>query len=506
MTEGFTLDGLKREAKLLQKAHKAGDHQAELHMRQWLGDKRDLKLADFLHAVARERGFQSWPKLKIAVEADGLDLAEARERLGRSLYFGSQIWVERLLERYRDLAKGHFGLACALYDVSAVEAILTEDPGLATTPQGIRRPILHVCFSQYHRMAPSKAEDAVQVARLLLAADADPNDGFPAEPGEEHLLSALYGASGHSCHMGLTQLLLEAGADPNDNESLYHATEQRDLKALTLLLEHGARPEGTNAPFRAMDFDDLRAVEMMLDVGWDPNEGVSHHPSGPAAVGLSVMHHAAQRLCGPQMFELLAARGARLDVTRNGLGAYALALLYGNEEGAEALARLGAPTEVPEALTQLLAGDGPVDPARLPEEARDLASELAGITEALPRLDKFIASGLEWDRPNRMGMTPVQAAGWWGLPENMAFFLKLKPDLSHINGYGGTLLSTIIHGSENAPEVANQDYIACLELALREGVALPRPAIRHAGREDVLAFLEDWAERYPGQVVAHGIA
>ena len=354
-------------------------------------------------------------------------------------------------------------------------------------------------------MAPEKSADAVKVARLLLAAGADPDDGFPAEPGEAHLLSALYGASGHTCHMGLTRLLLEAGANPNDNESLYHASEQRDLKALAMLLEHGARPEGTNAPFRAMDFDDLRAVEMMLDAGWDPNEGVSHHPSGPAAVGLSVMHHAAQRGCGAPMFDLLAARGARLDVQRNGLGACALALLYGNEAGAQALARLGAPTDVPEPLAKLLAGEGPVDPNLLPDEARDLASELAGFTEALPRLEKFIAAGLEWDRPNRMGMTPVQAAGWWGLPENMAFFLKHKPDLAHINGYGGTLLSMIIHGSENAPSVANQDYIACLEMALREG-ALPRPAIRHAGREDVLAFLEDWAERCPGQVVAHGIA
>ena len=299
---------------------------------------------------------------------------------------------------------------------------------------------------------------------------------------------------------------MEAGANPNDNESLYHATEQRDLVALQLLLEHGATPQGTNAPFRAMDFDDVRAVTMMIDAGWNPNEGVSHHPSGPAAVGLSAMHHAAQRLCKAPMFELLAERGTRLDVRRNGLGAYALARLYANDEGAEALKRLGAPTDMPEVLEKLLSGQGPIDPSQLPEEARDIATELAGFTEALPRMRGFFDAGLEWDKPNRMGMTPVQAAGWWGLPENMAFFLAMKPDLSHINGYGGTLLSTIIHGSENAPSVDNQDYLACLELALNEGVALPRPAIRHAGREDVLAFLEDWAERYPGQVVAHGIA
>ena len=166
-----------------------------------MGKKAALRYADFLHAVARERGFQSWPKLKIAVEADGLDLAEAREKLARSLYFGSQIWVERLLKAFPEVAQGQFGLACALYDVSAVEEILSRKRALAVAPQGVRRPLLHVCFSKYHQMAPEKAEDAVTVAQLLLDAGADVDDGFAAEPGAEHQLSALYGASGHACHM-----------------------------------------------------------------------------------------------------------------------------------------------------------------------------------------------------------------------------------------------------------------------------------------------------------------
>ena len=39
----------------------------------------------------------------------------------------------------------------------------------------------------------------------------------------------------------LTRLLLEAGADPDDGESLYHATEAEDPECLQLLLEHGAQ-------------------------------------------------------------------------------------------------------------------------------------------------------------------------------------------------------------------------------------------------------------------------
>jgi hypothetical protein len=88
----------------------------------------------------------------------------------------------------------------------------------------------------------------------------------------------------------------------------------------------------------------------------------------------------------------------------------------------------------------------------------------------------------------------------------MEYLLSQKPDLGHINGYGGTLLSTIIHGSENAPDRADRDHIACLELALKEGVALPRRAIQMAGEPHVAAFLADWAEAHPGQIVEVGIA
>ncbi|MEL6549599.1 MAG: hypothetical protein AAFQ54_05055 [Pseudomonadota bacterium] len=502
----LSLDGLKREAKLLHKSYDANDRQARLQVAQWLGQKSPLKHADFLHAVALERGFESWPKLKVAVEARGLGRAAAQERLKRALFFGQKGWIERLLSDAPDLVEGHFALACATYDLDAVERALGENAGLAVAQHGPRRAMCHLCFSQWGRLGFGDPADAVRVAQMLLAAGADVNDAFTAGGDEPYTLPALYGAIDHARNLDLARWLLEHGADPNDNESLYHSTEQRDLAALELLLAFGARPEGTNAPYRAMDFDDVRAVELLLDTGWDVNEGISHHPSGPAAVGLSALHHAAQRLCGAPMFELLVARGADLDARRNGLGAYAVARLYGNEAGAEALARLGAPTDMPEMLERLLTGDGPIDPARLPDEARSLAADLAGFTDQLPRLKAFFAAGLEWDRPDRMGMTPVQGAGWWGLPENMAFFLEMKPDLSHINGYGGTLLSTIIHGSENAPQVDNQDHVACLEMALRAGVALPEPAIRHAGRDDVLACLEAWAEAYPGQVVAHGIA
>jgi hypothetical protein len=77
--------------------------------------------------------------------------------------------------------------------------------------------------------------------------------------------------------------------------------------------------------------------------------------------------------------------------------------------------------------------------------------------------------------------------------------------LTHVNGYGGTLLSTIIHGSENNPTREGRDYEGCLRLALEAGVALPRRAAQFAGDPALAAFLEDWAEAHPEQVVEDGV-
>jgi hypothetical protein len=119
-------------------------------------------------------------------------------------------------------------------------------------------------------------------------------------------------------------------------------------------------------------------------------------------------------------------------------------------------------------------------------------------------LARLVALGVPFDAPDAEGLTPVQIAGWEGLPDIMAYLLSLKPDLGHINGYGGTLLSTILHGSENNPEPRGPGLHRLPRLALEEGVALPRRAIELAGDQEIAEFLKDWAEARPGQVVEHG--
>src|SRR5206468_1580814 len=113
-------------------------------------------------------------------------------------------------------------------------------------------PLLAVTHSSLLQV-PEFRERLRRSARYLLAAGADPNKRFdhrlpPASlstPDEDHPLSALYGAAGANRDPELTRLLLEAGANPNDGESLYHSVESVDCTRV--LLEHGARIEEHNA-------------------------------------------------------------------------------------------------------------------------------------------------------------------------------------------------------------------------------------------------------------------
>lgn len=505
-----TLDQLRRDATALKRSFAAGEVAARQRV-EMFRPRDDLsapKHADFLYVIAREQNFQSWPKLKLAAETLGMDHAARQQRLRIALYHG-QGWVaEALLAETPDLAEGDFGLQCALYERAAVEAALARDPGLALRAVGPRRPILHLAYSQWFRQRPDLAPDMIAVAEALVAQGADVSDGYPVEPGSDHLLSALYGAIGHADNMVLGRWLLDRGADPNDNESLYHATELGHHEGLRMLLEAGAAPKGTNALLRAMDFDDVDAVQLLLAHGAKADDFDDTHVGGEAPWVVPALHQAARRGCGPEMVALLLDHGADPGRVYQGASAYGYAKVFGNAALAQAIEARGAqvPLTREEALMARAAEgrDSPgetVDPARLPDAYRDIICMLLPMPDRLDQIGRLVALGFDPDRPDSAGLTPVQIAGWEGLPAAMAYLLSLGPDLAHVNGYGGTLLGTVMHGAENCPAREARDHAACLRLALGAGLALPRREIALSGREDLVAVLEDWAEAHPEQVV-----
>lgn len=498
---------LRRAAKVLRRDHGAGDETARARVAAVLPDAGEIRHADALHVIAVETGFDSWPKLKFHRETAEMDRAARADRLKMALFHGQYWMVDVLLGADPALGRANFGLACALYDLDMVEDTLARDPAAATRIVGIRRPILHLCFSQHFKTVGT--DGVLQVAKALLRAGGDVNDSYAQPHDPNSPLSALYGALGHAGNLELAEWLLEHGADPNDGESLYHATELGHRDGLRLLLKHGARPEGTNAIPRALDFNDHAAVRLLLDAGADPNEGIVEHPGAEPSFVIPALHQAARRMCDGEMVSLLLKAGADPSKPYRGLSPYSMARVYGNRVAADLIAAAGGDTTLTrEEKLMAAAADGAddsggqyIDPAKLPSEYRNLIRTILHLPGRLEHVKRLVALGLEYDHPDPMGLPPVQIAGWEGLPEMMAFLLSLRPDLSHINGYGGTLLSTVIHGSEFCPSRHERDHIECARLALVQGMALPRRAIDLAGDADMAAFLADWAQSHPGQVV-----
>jgi hypothetical protein len=261
-----------------------------------------------------------------------------------------------------------------------------------------------------------------------------------------------------------------------------------------------------------MDFDSVEMVNLLLENGADPNEGSDAWAAKTGhKLGTPALHHAAYRMNSGQIVDILLKHGADPTDTWEGHSAHAFARVFGNSALTQRIEALGLQFPLNEVETMLATAatgavpDGYIDPAKLPKVYRHILREILHLPGKLPHVKALVAIGMEWDLPDNQGVTPVQLAGWNGLREMMDYFLKLSPNLGHVNNYGGTLLSTILHGAENNPQRANGDYIACLQLALDEGVALPRKALEASGSPEIRTFLAQWAKDKPGQVVEYGI-
>ncbi|WP_050603698.1 ankyrin repeat domain-containing protein [Ruegeria sp. 6PALISEP08] len=509
-----SLDQRRRDAKALGKALTAGDKGALLRVHGIVPTPRNgvYNHADCLHVIARETGYASWPALKRAVEMHGMDRAQKQGRLRWALYNGSHETVVHLLADEPDLADGQVPLLVALYDVAAMRRILTHDADVATRDYPPRRPMCHLAFSKHIKAAPEKEAEMLAMAELLVAHGADVNDSFAFEPDTEHRLSALYGAIGHADNMPLAKWLLENGANPDDNESLYHSTELGHTEGLRLLLEHGAHSKGTNALPRAIDFNNAASVRLLLEHGADPNEGINPHPSGEPSLVIPALHQVARRLASGEIAQLLLDHGANPNTVSRGHSPYAFARIFGNQDVAAVLERAGASTQLSSTEEQLArAADGKpnpndrIDMSTLSEEMKYLLCRLVWREGTLPHMQRLVVMGFDPNLPDEMGMTPLHLAAWEGVSDVMSYFLTQDPDLDHTNAYGGTLLSTIIHGSENCPQKKHRDHIGCARLALENGVALPRKASQFATVPEMSAFLADWAESHPEQIAEHGV-
>ncbi|MGI9390338.1 MAG: ankyrin repeat domain-containing protein, partial [Boseongicola sp.] len=171
-----SIDQLRRDAKALKKSHAAEDVDAIARVAKVFGPRAALSHAEALHLVAREAGFESWPKLKFALEAASLNREEKLERLKMALFHGQGWRIERLLADAPELARDNLGVMCALYDADGVRAALEANPqAIHAKVLGPRTPILHLAFSRWWKHGGTE-EAMLATAKILKDAGADLND------------------------------------------------------------------------------------------------------------------------------------------------------------------------------------------------------------------------------------------------------------------------------------------------------------------------------------------
>jgi len=350
------LDQLRKQAKDLLRAARAGDPTALNRFRilpslARAGDdelaRTPLALHDAQSVIAREHGFPSWNALRERVEEMTFGVDDAVRELVEAATDGRTSRAERLLALHPRIAGASVFAALVLGDAAAVEAHLARHPAFVREAGGPRgwEPLHYVCYDSLGRSSAASAEGLVAIARRLLKLGADPNTRFPwLHHGVRR--PVLWGATRVTQLLPLAEVLLDAGADPNDGVTLPMAASAGDIATLELMRAHGANPDqpwatdGSAALYAILHWSRTpTGVQWLLEHGADADPVF-------AANGETPLHVAAQQW-DVALVEALVQRGA--DVSRrrtDGRTPYAVAELNGNREVADWLRAHGASDEM----------------------------------------------------------------------------------------------------------------------------------------------------------------
>jgi ankyrin repeat protein len=454
-----------------------------------------LRLHDAQAVIAREHGFASWTALKARVDWLRAD-AEARQARWRSLILDGgpreRAAAAELLAAQPALAHDPWH-ACLAGDAERVAAALAADPGFVARPGPAGMPPLLAATWSRLILAPRFEAGLLATVEALLAAGADLAARWedPRWPGSR--LTALYGAAGRTGHAGMIRLLLDAGADPNDGESLYHATETPNDTAVRLLLAAGADPRGTNALEHALDFDRLPTLVALLDAGADPNAGLA-------------LHHALRRGRSVAHVRALLAAGADPSARdAEGLPPAALARRLGRTDLDRLLPPPAPPTD-PEAFVAACARADRTTAEALLRDTPDLLDRLSPAElRLLPELAALGAHAavrtmlaLGWPREVMAdwNATALNLAVFRGDAAMAALLLDAGADWRTRHGFGDNVLGTLAFAScsQEIADPAPRDYTGCARALLDHGV----PPAAFAGRGYSLEVAELLAARSGG--------
>lgn len=410
--------------------------------------------------------------------------------------------AEEYLKAEPGLASDDFVLACATGEVHAVKRRLDEDPELVTRELGPRgwQPLVYVAYSILARRHDVRAACITEVGALLLERGASANCGYAAQVKGEakpHLFPVLFGCIHISDNLTLAKLLLDAGADPNDSESLYHAVERFNTDALDLLYSYGLKPEWLSyCMLHQIDLGFLPGVRWFLDHGADPNV---KHPNG-----LSALHWAIMRPGTSQIVELLLERGAdaREQTPWGHTPLDRVERRHGKVELVPALESRGCPRSARKPVDELVVAAAYGDetrarallaahPGMLSEPSDEDRSQVSAFAEAGNRDGALILARLGFDMttPSWMGMTALHWAAARGNPRMLQGLLDAGAPIREARGFGTPLHTALYQRwSSFGYRPGESDYVGVVRVLLDAGIEVPG-GLRRTGDAEIDALM-----------------
>lgn len=511
---------LRKQAKDLLKSARAREPEALARIAEHLPAIRGqsaiatLALHDAQSVIAREHGFPSWAKLLDEVEARLAALGEITPEVEEAFVSAT---LHGRAERFATLLRR---FPC-LPEVSPAAAWVSGmigpiDPGAVDAEFGPNgwTALAYVSFSLAGRIDPERRPGLTEATRRLLAAGADPNR--PRTLAETPPLRPLYGVTGVDEDPERARLLLQAGANPNDGESIPHAASLNHRAALAILAEFGAdlgarQTTWSNTPlyfltgYRDGQLGEPAATEgarWLLEHGADPNVR--------SYAGETALHGAARTGRGRAFLELLVKHGVELDArTDEGLSAYALASIAGHTATAQALAELGASVELTEeakAMAALARGEaGELARALVQNRGECYLPEAASYGHAVA-VRALLDLGVPIGSRGMAGGTPLHQACWHGHAEVVDLLVERGAELNVLcEEYGSPPLGWAVHGAVNCGNPSG-DYPRVIRRLIGAGADVTLPANSEGDSVfDLIEDREDLVEVLREAILARGV-